>query len=72
MENAQGATQRLEQTGLLGYRSLAIVLIPAISLILITISGNLVLLNYIHVLSGGLWTGIGIFMGLVIGRILQR
>ncbi len=72
MENAQASKRRFEQTGLLGYRSLLIVLVPAISLILIILSLNLVLLDYIHVLSGGLWTGIDIFMGLVIGRILPK
>jgi len=30
------------------------------------------LLNFIHVLAGGLWTGIDLFMGFVIGPILRR
>ena len=30
------------------------------------------LLNFIHVLAGGLWTGIDLFMGFAIGPILRR
>jgi hypothetical protein len=30
------------------------------------------LFNFIHVLAGGLWTGIDLFMGFVIGPILRR
>jgi hypothetical protein len=34
--------------------------------------GDLWLLNFIHVLSGLLWTGIDLFMGFVLGPILRR
>jgi len=30
------------------------------------------LLNFVHVLAGGLWTGIDLFMGFVIGPIMRR
>jgi len=30
------------------------------------------LLNFVHVLAGGLWTGIDLFMGFVVGPILRR
>jgi hypothetical protein len=33
--------------------------------------GNLWLLNFLHVLAGGLWTGIDLFMGFVVGPILR-
>jgi hypothetical protein len=33
--------------------------------------GNLWFLNFVHVLAGGLWTGIDLFMGFVIGPILR-
>lgn len=33
--------------------------------------GNLWFLNFIHVLAGGLWTGIDLFMGFVVGPILR-
>src|SRR5579872_953461 len=34
-------------------------------------AGDLWLLNFVHVLSGGLWTGIDLFMGFVVGPILR-
>jgi hypothetical protein len=34
--------------------------------------GNLWFLNFVHVLAGGLWTGIDLFMGFVIGPILRK
>lgn len=57
---------------LAGSKSLLIVFIPVISRIAVIISGNLVLLDYVQVLFGGLWTGIDIFMGPVIGRIIPK
>jgi hypothetical protein len=35
------------------------------------IVGNIWFLNFIHVLAGGLWTGIDLFMGFVVGPILR-
>ncbi|MEZ5606091.1 MAG: hypothetical protein R3E52_02915 [Burkholderiaceae bacterium] len=37
-----------------------------------TVIGNLWFLNWVHVMSGVLWTGIDLFMGFVIGPILRR
>ena len=34
--------------------------------------GNLWFLNFIHVLSGLLWTGVDLYMGFVLGPILRR
>lgn len=34
--------------------------------------GNLWLLNFIHVMSGVLWTGIDLFLGFVIGPVMRR
>lgn len=34
--------------------------------------GNIWFLNWVHVMSGVLWTGIDLFMGFVIGPILRR
>ena len=33
--------------------------------------GNLWILDFFHVMSGGLWTGIDLFMGFVVGPILR-
>lgn len=40
--------------------------------IMAIIFGDLWLLNFIHVLTGLLWTGIDLFMGFVLGPILRR
>jgi hypothetical protein len=32
--------------------------------------GSLMLLNYVHIMTGALWTGIDLFMGLVVGPVL--
>lgn len=43
----------------------------AVSLLIVAIVGNwLWALNFFHVVAGGLWTGIDLFVGLVIGPIL--
>jgi hypothetical protein len=33
--------------------------------------GNLWFLNFVHVLAGGMWTGIDLFMGFIVGPILR-
>ena len=32
--------------------------------------GSLMLLNYVHIMTGALWTGIDLFMGIAVGPIL--
>ena len=51
--------------------SLVILFVPIIALVLVLAYGNLLALNYLHVLTGGTWTGIDLFMGIVMGRILK-
>lgn len=41
-------------------------------MIVIIVSGNIFLLNFIHVLAGLLWTGIDLFMGFVLGPVLRQ
>ena len=36
------------------------------------LSPNLWFLNFVHVMSGALWTGIDLFMGFVVGRVMRR
>lgn len=38
----------------------------------VIVSGNLWALVFLHILIGGLWTGIDLFMGFVVGPILRR
>ncbi|HZD92527.1 MAG TPA: hypothetical protein VE224_20730, partial [Pseudolabrys sp.] len=36
------------------------------------LGSSLWFLNFVHVMSGALWTGIDLFMGFVVGRVLRR
>lgn len=51
--------------------SLVTLLVPIAALVLVLAVGNLLAFNYLHVLTGGTWTGIDLFMGIVMGRILK-
>lgn len=51
--------------------SLVTLFVPLVALVLVLAYGNLLALNYLHVLTGGTWTGIDLFMGIVMGRILK-
>ena len=66
-------TTAVEPTeGIVHWRYLWIALL-AIALMVAAIEiGNLWLLNFIHVFSSLLWTGIDLFMGFVLGPILKR
>jgi hypothetical protein len=44
---------------------------PILALLVAVFSGSLLLLDYVHVISGGTWTGIDLFMGLVMSRVLK-
>ena len=43
-----------------------------LALILVLNSGNLLALDYLHVLTGGTWTGIDPFLGFIMGPVLRR
>lgn len=49
-----------------------IVIIPTILVIIVLWVRNLTILDYTHVLLGGTWTGIDLFMGLVISRVMIK
>ncbi len=51
--------------------SFSIGVIPPLALILALSTRSLYLLDYVHVISGGTWTGFDIFMGLVMTRIMR-
>lgn len=46
--------------------------VPIIALLIALVYGSQLILDYVHVLMGALWTGIDLFMGLVIGRVLSK
>jgi hypothetical protein len=39
---------------------------------LVILRGSNWILNFMHVMSGGLWTGIDLFMGFVVGPVIRR
>ncbi len=41
-------------------------------MIVALITANFFLLNFVHVLSGGLWTGADLFMGFMLGPVMRR
>jgi len=53
-------------------RGLPIVAIALIGLIVAIASNSFWALDFFHVVSGGLWTGIDLFVGFIIGPILGR
>ncbi len=57
---------------LVSWRSLPLVAVPVAGIVFALWAGQFLYLDYVHVISGGMWTGIDIFMGLVIGPILGR
>ncbi|MBI4331561.1 MAG: hypothetical protein HY673_09800 [Chloroflexi bacterium] len=44
--------------------------LPVGGLVYADISGSITILNYVHVMTGGLWTGIDLFYGFVMGPVL--
>jgi uncharacterized membrane protein len=63
---AESGPGRLIRWRYLGYCAVAIAM-----MIVAIVARNLWFLNFVHVLSGVLWTGIDLFMGFVIGPILR-
>ncbi|MDA4111682.1 MAG: hypothetical protein OK439_04035 [Thaumarchaeota archaeon] len=51
--------------------SFSIAVIPPIVLIAALATKSLYLLDYVHVICGGTWTGFDLYMGLVMSRILR-
>ena len=45
--------------------------VPLVALAAVMSMDSLLALNYIHVLMGGTWTGIDLFMGIVMGRVMK-
>lgn len=44
--------------------------LPIAALVVAISSGSLAILNYVHIMTGALWTGIDLFMGFVLGPVL--
>jgi len=58
--------------GLLRWRYLWWALLAIAAMIAVIMAGNIWLLDFVHVFSSLLWTGVDLFMGFVLGPILRR
>ena len=61
----------LAQGKIIGPSSLLTLFVPPVALVIAVVSGSLWALDYVHVITGGTWTGIDLFMGLVMSRVLR-
>lgn len=52
-------------------RGLAMLVVPVAALIIAIFTHNVLILDYVHVLTGGAWTGIDIFMGFVFSYVMK-
>ena len=51
-------------------QSFILSLVPPLVLIGAILSKNLTILIYTHVMSGAVWTGVDLFMAIIMGRVL--
>jgi hypothetical protein len=58
--------------GLIRWRYLPWALAAIVAMIAVIVAGNIWLLDFVHVFSSLLWTGVDLFMGFVLGPILRR
>jgi hypothetical protein len=63
---------RSEDTRIIKPSYSLIAIIPAILVAVVIWTRNLTILDYTHVLLGGTWTGIDLFMGLVMSRVMIK
>lgn len=70
MEQQSAETSSRNKSRVVGPSSLLTLFVPIAALMVALASGSYLALDYVHVLSGATWTGIDLFMGLVMGRVL--
>jgi hypothetical protein len=64
-------TTQIQVRTLVTPTAIATLLTPIVALIAALLTQNLLLLDYTHVICGGTWTGIDLFMGLVMSRVMK-
>ncbi len=69
---AAGPTGRADVPAIVSWRAVPLLVVPIGALVVALALGRFVYLDYVHVITGGTWTGIDLFLGLVIGPILGR
>lgn len=71
MQAKQGVFSRILRMANPGFALIA-VFVPIMALVYAINFGSLVSLNYVHIMTGALWSGIDLFMGFVLGPVLGR
>ena len=62
--NGEGSTSFISPA------SVVTIAVPVIALVFALLYGKILILHYVHVLTGGTWTGVDLFMGLVMIRVM--
>ena len=70
MENVQA--QPFKFSNIVTTRSYILFFLPIIACVSAVAIGNFIFLDYVHVLSGGIWTGIDLFMGFIVGPVIGK
>jgi hypothetical protein len=58
-------------TRIAGPSSILTLVIPILALVAALQTRSVLLLDYVHVITGGTWTGVDLFMGLVMSRVMR-
>ena len=65
------ASVRARAARIVGPSSILTLVIPILALVAALQTRSLLFLDYVHVITGGTWTGIDLFMGLVMRRVMR-
>ena len=71
-QRADDRRRRHRSTAASHHLALSVWALAAVAVMIAAIATNFWLLDFIHVFTGLLWTGIDLFMGFVLGPILRR
>ena len=66
-----GRSSPTRASSVLGLSSFLTLAVPIVALVAAVSSGSILFLDYVHVITGGTWTGIDLFMGLVMSRVMR-
>ena len=70
MENINATPLRFRS--IITPKSYILFFLPIIVCVIAVAIGNIIFLDYVHVLSGGVWTGIDLFMGFIVGPVIGK
>ena len=68
--DSRAAVKADSSTRIFSLSSIVTLAVPIIALVAALLYGDTLLLDYVHVMTGATWTGVDLFMGLVMTRVL--